>query len=455
MGAVSRVLALAIVLAAAQVGCMSSDDGDGDGSGGASNDTDAGPGEGSGSGEGSGGDGPNAGSGGEAAGGDDPNAGSGGEAAGGDDPNAGSGGEDAGGDGPIDPDDPLADGCPDEAFIDGVDFPAAAGADYPDPMVQATCEGDELVVVSNGIPNFEFQAITPAGLSAQDYEWRIPLDPEPAAEMTDVPLLGVTGFAVNGLPFYGPNEGEFPDPFGDPVYNMIVDFCLGHTAQRGDYHFHAVLEECVLGADPGDGPSPIIGFALDGFPIYGPRGCLDAECNEVVAMQSSWETTGDPTTYAWDANACTAESCDAGQGEFLDRCNGRVGPDGRYAYHITSTFPYILGCYRGTATHAGGQGNGQPPGGGGEGGGGEGGGAGTCENDRDCRADCVGDSCVCSPTPEGGNRCHVECADDSDCPQDGFVCGGMGGGICVPEGGPGGGAGMPPGGGGGMPPGGG
>ena len=46
--------------------------------------------------------------------------------------------------------------------------------------------------------------------------------------------------------------------------------------------------------------------------------------------------------------------------EFLDRCNGRVGPDGTYRYHATSTFPYILGCFRGTP--AGGAGPGTGPG---------------------------------------------------------------------------------------------
>ena len=38
-------------------------------------------------------------------------------------------------------------------------------------------------------------------------------------------------------------------------------------------------------------PSPVVGFALDGFPVYGPYGCLDEACTDVVKMKSSWEAT--------------------------------------------------------------------------------------------------------------------------------------------------------------------
>ena len=40
----------------------------------------------------------------------------------------------------------------------------------------------------------------------------------------------------------------------------------------------------------------------------------------------------------------------------LDQCNGHVGPAGDYHYHATASFPYILGCYTGTAINNGGTG---------------------------------------------------------------------------------------------------
>jgi hypothetical protein len=167
----------------------------------------------------------------------------------------------------------------------------------------------------------------------------------------------------------------------------------------------------IVGAQP----SPVVGFALDGFPIYGSHGCLDTACTQIVEFKSSYQNTGYragtvgcgsttdcgnpgggvcdgpmsnrfdpyqctmcaaaniegeittacvPTTDAWDHHSYVETPGDA----WLDECNGRIGPDGSYGYHETATFPYILGCYKGTPTVAGTGGDsrgggGGPPGG--------------------------------------------------------------------------------------------
>lgn len=59
-------------------------------------------------------------------------------------------------------------------------------------------------------------------------------------------------------------------------------------------------------------------------------------------MQSSWDGVGGPTTNAWDAYVYAAQA----GGQFLDRCNGHVGPRGDYHYHETAGFPYVLGASR-------------------------------------------------------------------------------------------------------------
>ena len=241
---------------------------------------------------------------------------------------------------------PDEDDCPIEQFPTYAADPANGA--YPDPFTHVYCEGDEVVVEANGIPNYEFVQITPNPLAAQGHEFRFPRHPEVAAQPTEIPFLGTTGVAVNGIPLYGPNEGPFPDPFGDPVYNGIVDFCEGHTAMVGDYHYHAILVECLRAADVPGQPSPIVAYALDGFPIYGPQGCMDAACEDVVEYESGWVQTGDPTTEAWDNYAYQGENGPT----TLDQCNGHVGPKGDYHYHATSGFPYLLGCYAGTAPHA-------------------------------------------------------------------------------------------------------
>ena len=246
------------------------------------------------------------------------------------------------------------DGCPDEVFMDLSQYPGA-GAQYPDPELAVRCSAEELIVTGNGIPHYPFVPITPNPLVAVAHEYHIPLRPVVAPATSEVPRLGTAGVAVNGLPFFGPNEAAVPadQAWGDPVYNGIMDACLGHTA--AEYHYHALLVECLGGAEPGQ-PSPIIGFATDGFPIHGPFGCLDLDCKTVVEMQSSWERVADPRTNAWDAYAYREHGGEA----YLDRCNGRVGPDGSYRYHATSGFPYIIGCYAGTPKAQAGGGGGRP-----------------------------------------------------------------------------------------------
>jgi hypothetical protein len=60
----------------------------------------------------------------------------------------------------------------------------------------------------------------------------------------------------------------------------------------------------------------VTGVALDGFPIYGP--------------------------YASDKGDEPLTKDD------LDICHGRM-VDGKYRYHLTFDFPYVLGCYWGSS----------------------------------------------------------------------------------------------------------
>jgi hypothetical protein len=236
------------------------------------------------------------------------------------------------------------DMCPTEQFP--AVSPAPENGAYPDPTLNVYCEGDEVFVESNGIPAYEFVALTPNPLGEQDWAWHFPRYPEVAGQITEIPLLGSVGTAVNGLPFYGPNEGPFPDPFGDPVYNGIVDFCGGHTGPTEDYHYHTMLVDCLTAGVGPDEPDPVVGYAFDGFPIYGTRGCVDADCTQIVEYITGWVETGDPTTYAWDNH----EYQGGDDPRILDQCNGHVGPDGDYHYHVTDGFPHIIGCYAGTPT---------------------------------------------------------------------------------------------------------
>ncbi len=229
-------------------------------------------------------------------------------------------------------------------------------ANYPDPVLNVTCDGDNMVVQSNGIPTFEFVQITPNDLQAQNYTWIIPTTPVEASQPSDIPLLGAIGITVTGLPLFGPNEAP-RDDYGDPYLDGILDYCSGHTAQQGMYHFHA-RPDCLFTNIDGN-PWLVIGYAFDGYPIMAPYACTDASCSEIYKVDSSWQRIED-VRNAWEAHEYVAGSGD------LDECNGMVGSDGQYRYYATDTFPYFLGCYHGVAETSnmmgGGNGGGQQAG---------------------------------------------------------------------------------------------
>jgi hypothetical protein len=252
---------------------------------------------------------------------------------------------------PPKPDESTLSGCGAASFIDVSTYDQVQG--YPEPELEAECTATELVVRSNGIPNFEFVRITPNDLQAQDYTWRMPITPTVLAEPVDIPLLGPVAIAVNGLPIYGPNEAPTHGT-ADPVLDEILDFCSGHTAQRGDYHFHA-RPDCLFEDSEGK-VSLVIGYAFDGYPIVAPWTCVDGDCTRTRKLQSSWQRTQD-LRNAWDAHEYVEGSGD------LDRCNGILAQEGSYRYVASDTFPYLLGCYRGEAT-ANGAGGGGGAGGG-------------------------------------------------------------------------------------------
>jgi hypothetical protein len=249
--------------------------------------------------------------------------------------------------------------CPSDVFLDVSQAPGA-GAGYPAPSLSVSCTDTTMTVTTNDIPPYNFVQTTPNPLMAKTFTFTVPLHPVRAAMPTTlVNVLGNFGFTVVGGQFFGPIEGTMPanEIYGDPVYNGLLDDCGGHTGPDDSYHNHELLQKCLVSSglvakpwmnpDPSPTtPSPILGFALDGFAVYGPYECTTSACTAVQTMQSSYQKTGNPTTYVWNAYTYVAPTDSA----HLDECNGHVGPLGDYHYHATSGFPYIIGCYAGT-TH--------------------------------------------------------------------------------------------------------
>ena len=198
-----------------------------------------------------------------------------------------------------------------------------------------TTSGSYLIIKSSGIPNhptgtFPTMADTnhdnrpdnPNSIKTQNYQYKIPLHPTKASSTTKLPM-GPIGIALNGAVFFNPFNAENQDAIKVEVF----DSCQGHPEMKGRYHYHQ-LSNCIETGNVGH--SFLIGYAFDGFGIYGPYE----------------DTRKIPTP--------------------LDSCNGHTNAKLGYHYHTTSTFPYMIGCYTGVVEksnfdQAGGGGNPLPP----------------------------------------------------------------------------------------------
>ena len=163
------------------------------------------------------------------------------------------------------------------------------------------------------------------------------------------PVSNVVGMAVNGVLIFSP----FTAVGTVAATDETLDVCSGHQA-NGVYHYHG-FSECIFGEDvtvSNPEHSPIYGWSLDGFPIYGPMGYADPydPTSPVVRIETGYELTGsddkDPSHYSHNP-----------QLGYLDQCNGRYTvtpefPDGMYVYYLNvdenadQEFPGVPYCHQ-------------------------------------------------------------------------------------------------------------
>ncbi|MFO1065937.1 MAG: YHYH protein [Pirellulales bacterium] len=206
-------------------------------------------------------------------------------------------------------------------FVDLFSYHMQDSNDDGIPNLQLSHDADCLIVRSQGYPNHPTAIFpnsdNPNTITVQDFTFRLPLKPRLAEQITRVPM-GPIAMAVNGVVFFNPFEmGGMNAVAG---YSEVwLDSCCGHPQQTGVYHYHK-YPTCVKSpfSDNGKQHSPIIGFAFDGFPIYGP----------------------------YESEGVMAKSLEGEQA--LDVCNGHKDAERGYHYHVTpGRFPYILGGYAG------------------------------------------------------------------------------------------------------------
>ncbi len=197
--------------------------------------------------------------------------------------------------------------------------------DWPAHRLSITIEDDERVISANGLPDhltgiFPISPSDPAyqydhnpnSIRSQNILLRLPLNPKLADEPSCVPM-GMIGISTDGAAIYNAVDASG----GDAAAHEIQDRCNGHPQRSGQYHYHGP-SPCM----PNEMTSGLVGYALDGFGIYGMK---------------------DPVTgrIMHDSD--------------LDTCHGTTRPvtwDGKlvtmYHYVLTPEYPYTIGCFRGT-----------------------------------------------------------------------------------------------------------
>lgn len=184
-------------------------------------------------------------------------------------------------------------------------------------VVSVQCDGTYASIVSDTYPEHEkMNGITGTNeqvpVPAPGYASLIPLVPVKAASVKTIDAA--LGVAVNGVPIYdyssqGMLDPSTYDPKADTKTNGQLDHCNGHAGRGDDYHYHAA-PTCMIEAMKNKGPSAIIGWALDGYPMYG-------------------DTNPDGSAIA------------AGE---LDVCNGQEDKTFGHRYHTSQAPPYIVQC---------------------------------------------------------------------------------------------------------------
>lgn len=153
---------------------------------------------------------------------------------------------------------------------------------------------------------------------AKAYAAPIPL--QPTLGNTPQTRDAALGVAVNGVPIFdytGGGEMSADDLHHhqtehDTILTQQLDICGGHAGRGDDYHYHT-KPVCMIDMMANAGDGAIIGWAFDGFPIYG-------------------DHNPDGTIIA---------------GEQLDICNGQPDDTFGYRYHTSTDAPYIVQCLMG------------------------------------------------------------------------------------------------------------
>jgi hypothetical protein len=245
-----------------------------------------------------------------------------------------------------------------------------------------SCSSTQRSLTGNGVPDHDVgtfpSANNPSSIKSLTVNAAMPLTPALASSTTT--NVHVIGYAFNSVKMdpataatcavsgstvtctADGNTGTWNiEAMGQTYMNLGLDSSNAHVQPDGSYHYHGMPEGYLTKLGKG-ATMTLVGFALDGFPIYARYGYSTAtsasSAIKVVTSSYKLKTTpssGRPSTSTYPMGLFTQDyEYSAGSGD-LDECNGRFGvtpefPNGIYHYYITDTWPYMGRCLKGTPT---------------------------------------------------------------------------------------------------------
>lgn len=234
-------------------------------------------------------------------------------------------------------------------------------------MTRVIAATDTCVIESNNIPNHDFNdAERPFANQVAEVEKNFILERMPdtfASEVTYVSQSLINGIMLNGVVIDILSAGCWDDVRGDnvaigcsdnadwlidPVGSGFFDEDTHNAHSQGDgtYHYHG-NPNAMFDDNPGPNGSPIIGFAADGYPIYGSY-FLDADTGEVRKAVSGYRLKRGvrPSGPGGRYDGFYIQDWRWTRAGDLDECNGMT-IDGQYGYYVTDSYPWLMKCFKG------------------------------------------------------------------------------------------------------------
>lgn len=228
--------------------------------------------------------------------------------------------------------------------------------------------GDKCIFTSNAIPNHNFndgESTFVTNVSEQNVKYEVNTNPQKASKNTELSLTTDNAIFLNGVKLdllsagcYGVGDGKIGcsditqpwrfDPMSS-LSNFNIDSHNAHTQGDGTYHYHG--SPVALFDSNNAVVSPVIGFAADGFPIFG---SYFDDNGTIRKAKSSYQLKkgrrraikGINPGGRYDGRYRNDYRYVAGSGD-LDECNGMT-INGVYGYFVTESYPWVIGCFKGT-----------------------------------------------------------------------------------------------------------